>query len=75
MRYGFVEYTCFQVYLFKYDDNYYTLSQPTLMRNDDNVLMLQGFQNMIEAKLAYCKMIERLGREYQVCLIKDTDIE
>lgn len=70
---GYIEYKCFQVFLLKYDDEYYVLSQPFLMQKDDNILMLQGTYDITEAKSKFNEMIDRLQKEYNVSLLKNND--
>lgn len=72
---GFVEYNYFQTYLLKYNDDYYVLSKPYLMDNDENVLMLQKASNPIDAKIKFTEMSKGLEEKgFNVSLIKDTDI-
>lgn len=71
---GYIEYKCFQVFLLKYNDKYYVLSKPFLMQKEDDVLMLQITSDPIEAKLEFHKVLDRLQKEYNISLLKDTDI-
>ena len=55
---GYWEYQCFQVFLLKYNNEYYVLSQPFLMRQKENVLMLQWCADISEAKFKFNEMID-----------------
>ena len=70
---GYIEYKYFQIYLLKYNDGYYILSKPVLMKYDD-VLMLQNFSDFIESKIAFYKVIDALQKEYNISLLKDSNI-
>ena len=71
---GYIEYQYFQVFLLKYNNEYYVLSKPFLMQKDDNILMLQGTSNISEAKVKFNEMLNRLRQEYEISLEKGMDI-
>lgn len=71
---GYIEYKYFQVSLLKYNDEYYILSKPFLMQKDGNVLMLQRTSNLNESKLEFHKVLDSLQKEYNISVLKDTDI-
>lgn len=72
---GFIEYHYFETYLLKYNEEYYVLSKPYLMENDNNVLMLQKSYDLETAKKQFDEMSKGLEEKgFVSSLVKETNI-